>query len=326
MTDDPEPPEYTTEQIEPQGKGNDGGGNGNARRQRRWSWCRRQHRRLYHLSRGRCSTMARSTASPAKWCVVSHTRRRSDPGGAVADLSDELRQRRRTSYPLFSSRTRATSHIVLRYWQVIPPRPRKGTSSDRIRTIFQLADPIRAMKQMRGDMSSGEGLITAVHNPQWVTRRASKNWWCGISDKRLLLYQPGILLGLAVLNREGSILSRVVRDAWDCRPNAGHDDRAPPPTRATEASSTSIVGHITIAELRSAGWTRSQAMADRLRGTGPCSAASASAGFCRTAAISSHERERLGRCTKEALNAAAPKPGVEMTAVAPILDSRNCPR
>ena len=30
MTDDPEPPEYTTERIEPQGKGNDGGGNGNA--------------------------------------------------------------------------------------------------------------------------------------------------------------------------------------------------------------------------------------------------------------------------------------------------------
>ena len=34
MTDDPEPPEYTTEQIEPQGKGNDGGCN-KRRRQRR---------------------------------------------------------------------------------------------------------------------------------------------------------------------------------------------------------------------------------------------------------------------------------------------------
>ena len=66
MTDDPEPPEYTTERIEPQGKGNDGGGNGNAGGNGAGPGAGGSTPPI-HLSRGRCSTMARSTASPAKW-------------------------------------------------------------------------------------------------------------------------------------------------------------------------------------------------------------------------------------------------------------------
>ena len=50
-------------------------------------------------------------------------------------------------------------------------KARKGTSSDRIRVIFQLADPIWAIERMQGGMSSGEGVITAVRDPQWVNRR-----------------------------------------------------------------------------------------------------------------------------------------------------------
>ena len=38
----------------------------------------------------------------------------------------------------------------------------------------------------------------------------------GISDKRLLLDEREFFQALAVLKREGSILSRVIRDAWDC--------------------------------------------------------------------------------------------------------------
>src|SRR5262249_42349062 len=41
-------------------------------------------------------------------------------------------------------------------------KARKGTSSDRIRAIFQLADPVWAIERVQGGMSSGEGVITAV--------------------------------------------------------------------------------------------------------------------------------------------------------------------
>src|SRR6516162_4220526 len=128
-------------------------------------------------------------------------------------------------------------------------KARKGTSSDRIRTIFQLADPIWAIERMQGGMSSGEGVITALRDPQWVTRRGVEELVdAGISDKRLLLYEPEFSSVLAVLNREGSILSRVVRDAWDCRQMLATMTKHSP-TRATEAY-ISIVGHITIAELQ----------------------------------------------------------------------------
>ena len=57
-----------------------------------------------------------------------------------------------------------------------------------------------------------------MRDPQWVTRRGVEELVdAGISDKRLLHYEPEFSSVLAVLNREGSILSRVVRDAWDCR-------------------------------------------------------------------------------------------------------------
>ena len=70
----------------------------------------------------------------------------------------------------------------------------------------------------------------------------------GVTDKRLLLYEPEFSSVLAVLNREGNILSRIVRDAWDCRPMLETMTKHSP-TRATEAY-ISIVGHITIAELQ----------------------------------------------------------------------------
>ena len=44
MTDDPEPPEYTTERIEPQGFDKTPP---QTRRQRRWSWSWRRHASLY---------------------------------------------------------------------------------------------------------------------------------------------------------------------------------------------------------------------------------------------------------------------------------------
>jgi hypothetical protein len=128
-------------------------------------------------------------------------------------------------------------------------KARKGTSTRHIRSILQLADAEWARERIRGGMSSGEGVITAVRDPVFALRKGVLEMVDpGVTDKRLLLYEPEFSSVLAVLNREGSILSRIVRDAWDCQlvleTMTKHS-----PTRATEAF-ISIVGHITIAELQ----------------------------------------------------------------------------
>jgi hypothetical protein len=128
-------------------------------------------------------------------------------------------------------------------------KARKGTSAERIRVILGLADADWARERIRGGMSSGEGVITAVRDPVWGMRKGVPEIVDpGVTDKRLLLYEPEFSSVLTVLNREGNILSRIVRDAWDCQPMLETMTKHSP-TRATEAF-ISIVGHITIAELQ----------------------------------------------------------------------------
>jgi hypothetical protein len=69
----------------------------------------------------------------------------------------------------------------------------------------------------------------------------------GIEDKRLMLVEPEFAGALTVMRRQGNIVSRVVRDAWDRGDLATLVKHAP--ARATSAH-ISIVGHITDEELR----------------------------------------------------------------------------
>src|SRR5262249_12343443 len=70
----------------------------------------------------------------------------------------------------------------------------------------------------------------------------------GVDDKRLMLDEREFFQALAVLKREGNTLSRIVRDAWDCREMIGSLTKHSP-TRATKPF-ISIMGHITPYELR----------------------------------------------------------------------------
>jgi hypothetical protein len=128
-------------------------------------------------------------------------------------------------------------------------KSRKGTSAERIRAVFKIADPDWARERILGGMSSGEGVIYAVRDEIYGMRKGTEELLdAGVSDKRLLLDEREFFGALAVLKREGSILSRVVRDAWDCaellRTLTKHS-----PTCATRPF-ISIVGHITVEELR----------------------------------------------------------------------------
>jgi hypothetical protein len=128
-------------------------------------------------------------------------------------------------------------------------KARKGTAADRIRPIFEVADRDWANNRTRGGASSGEGVIWAVRDPIYSLKKGQMVLSDeGVADKRLLLDEREFFQPLAVMQREGNVLSRVFRDAYDCgRVLATLTKNSP--AQATEAF-ISIIGHITLDELR----------------------------------------------------------------------------
>jgi hypothetical protein len=134
---------------------------------------------------------------------------------------------------------------------------RKGTSWGRVRRVFELADPDWADSRIVGGLSSGEGLIWAVRDairsmeklsgkkgeaPQYVEVLTDP----GPSDKRLLVFEPEFSTTLRMLERQGNVLSGVIRQAWDTgqlNTMVKHDA-----AKATDAH-VSIIGHSTRTEL-----------------------------------------------------------------------------
>jgi hypothetical protein len=128
-------------------------------------------------------------------------------------------------------------------------KARKGLSAGRIRHIFDTADPDWARECITGGMSSGEGILHAIRDPVYAIKRGvSVMTDSGVQDKRLLLDEREFYSALEVMKREGNIVSRIVRDAWDCRPLMQTLTKNTP-TRVSKGF-ISIVGHITIEELR----------------------------------------------------------------------------
>lgn len=115
---------------------------------------------------------------------------------------------------------------------------RKGTSMGRIRQLVDMVEDSFSQRCIQSGLSSGEGLIWAV--------RDETDDDPGIDDKRLLVAESEFAGLLRVMQREGNIISRVVRDAWD-RGDLGVMTKRFS-NRATNAH-ISIVGHITVGEL-----------------------------------------------------------------------------
>ena len=117
-------------------------------------------------------------------------------------------------------------------------KARKGSSFDHVARLLSHTDPAFAARLTTG-LSSGEGLIWAVRDPQGPDP--------GAADKRLLVIEPEFATVLKSTSRELSTLSPTLRSAWDGRPLALLTRTAP--ARATQAH-ISIIGHITQTELR----------------------------------------------------------------------------
>jgi hypothetical protein len=135
---------------------------------------------------------------------------------------------------------------------------RKGTGWDAIKAVFALADAEWVMERVQSGLSSGEGLIHAVRDPQ--TKRVpvkergkptgehrEETEDHGVEDKRLLAREGEFASVLRVMRRDGSTLSTTVRSLWDSG-NARTLTKGNP-EHATGAH-VSIIGDITPEELR----------------------------------------------------------------------------
>ena len=132
---------------------------------------------------------------------------------------------------------------------------RKGTATDWGRHIFGYADSQWVADRIQAGLSSGEGLISAVRDPQETRSPVRQKGKIvdyqmtvsdpGITDKRLLVAETEFGGVLRALEREGNKLSSVIRLAWD---SGMLKTLTKTPFSATDAH-VSILGHITMQEL-----------------------------------------------------------------------------
>ncbi len=135
---------------------------------------------------------------------------------------------------------------------------RKGSSWSVIKHLVDQADPAWLNGNIKGGLSSGEGLIWAVRDEIEATEpvRTGKEKRItgyqtvikdhGVSDKRLMVVETELASTLRVAERDGNTLSAVVRLAWDTGQLSVLTKNNP--ARATGAH-VSIIGHITKDEL-----------------------------------------------------------------------------
>lgn len=135
-------------------------------------------------------------------------------------------------------------------------RARKGTSWSQVRRIIEIVDPDWAANCTYSGLTTGEGLIHHVRDPQEVAdrtddlgkrRRHEQLADNGVIDKRALIVVSEFASTLAAMSRSGNTLSATLREAWD-RGDLRTMSKGSP-ERATGAH-VSIVAHITRDELR----------------------------------------------------------------------------
>jgi len=133
---------------------------------------------------------------------------------------------------------------------------RKGTAWSTPKYLFSRIDSNWIENQVKGGLSSGEGLIFHVRDPitktepikegKRVVRYEEITVDQGVKDKRLLVTEGEFASALTVMGREGNILSAVIREAWD-------GEKLSPLTKNNPITATnahiSIIGHITKQEL-----------------------------------------------------------------------------
>jgi hypothetical protein len=125
-------------------------------------------------------------------------------------------------------------------------RSRKGTSLGYVSSVFAGLDVVWSERRVNG-LSSGEGVINAVRDPDVHADGGTFNVGGGVNDKRIWIVETEFGNVLKMLQRNGNTLSGVLRDAWDNGELSVLTRHQPLRASGVHAS---IVGHITIDELR----------------------------------------------------------------------------
>ncbi len=125
-------------------------------------------------------------------------------------------------------RVGATRHALNLYVGIvgITAGGRKGTSYNEALQPFRLADPDWAERCLAGGLRTGEGLIHLVRDPRYGNDAANLGGGRtvkvptvideGVTDKRLLVFEPELASVLRVMNGwDGNTLGQVLRIAWD---------------------------------------------------------------------------------------------------------------
>jgi hypothetical protein len=128
-------------------------------------------------------------------------------------------------------------------------RSRKGTTSARVRSVFELADPTWTYDRVMSGFGSGEAIVDEVRDPKMGVDKDGEPVVLdkGVEDKRLLVLEGEFARILAVAAREGSTISAIIRDAWDLGRLAA---RARQQKSVATGAHVSIVTNVTVEELR----------------------------------------------------------------------------
>ena len=143
----------------------------------------------------------------------------------------------------------ATKHHGNEFLLLVGPtaKGRKGTAWDHVHRLFAEIDSEWATQRIVSGLSSGEGLIWSVRDPDSATRsRGREREEREQTDERLLVLETEFASVLKTVARDGNTLSPVVRCAWDAKPLQALTKNSP--ARATNAH-VAIVGHIPADEL-----------------------------------------------------------------------------
>ncbi len=178
-------------------------------------------------------------------------------------------------------------------------RARKGDSKKVALRTVQDADPTLLVSS---GLSSGEGLIHSVRDK--IERPNKKGEMevvdPGVDDKRLLVSESEFAGALKAMQRDGNTLSPVLRAVWDGDESLGTLTKNSP-TRATGAH-IAVIAHSTLADLE-----RYLSDTDAANGLGNrflVVLVTRGKLLPSPGVVPQHERDELGRRTREALDAA----------------------
>jgi len=154
----------------------------------------------------------------------------------------------------------ATRHYLNEYLALVGESgaARKGTSWDFVAIVSCVADATWT-HCLEDGLATGEGLIWRLRDPITKEEPVRENGKgaivgyetvvadAGVTDKRLCVIEPELVSVLKVAEKQGNVLSPILRKAWERGDLKSMSKNSP--GRATNAH-VSVIGHITPGELR----------------------------------------------------------------------------